>query len=442
MPSSTSVRLTVRGTDQTRAMLAGIRARLGLFASQVRTIGVASVAGLAGGVIALGAAIQRSAREFSVLGDRAAQAGTTADELTRLTSALDRAGVRGANLETITQGLARMAQTTGRTGVEGLRETLAEISSIGDEGARVRELSRVFGRTFGPGLAALVRQGPDALREGLEGVMAAMPGVNNRLVEAGDALADGFATARDGILRGIQSLLVELGTRIVGGTGMTARQLGAVIAAYARYYTDVIAAHMDELPAFAGSVLAEIGARIAHAIREWTGWLGDLGAFAGMGLDFLAGFASGEGYFEAAESAVAAWGESYEEQIARIRAARAGLLQGTEEQRAALERSLEAARNLDGSLAKLASGSAAGEGLADNLARALGPVRDAQATLASSYQAFRIAQHSGGAATPTDRAALDTAKNTATLARNSDRQTRLLERTVAALSDDRLYTLA
>lgn len=440
MPSKTSVVLTVRGVDATRAVFRRVRANVALMAARVRQMATVGAAGAG----ALTAAVAAAANSLSTLTDRAAQAGTTADELQRLTTALGVAGAKGANLETISQGLARMTQATGRTGLRGLQETLEEISRIGDEGGRIRELSRVFGRAFGPGLAAFVRNGPDQIRASLDTIVQAMPGVDNALADAGDALADGFSIARDGIMRSLQEMLVAIGNRIVGSTGYTARQLGAVIGAYARYYATTIAENLDDLPAYIGSLLDEIGARLGHKLREWTGWIGDLVAFIGKGFDFLGGVISGEGVEQSALAAELAATETYEDQLARIRAARRGLLRPTAEARESLEKSLAAAAKLDDALAALGGG--ATPNFSEGLAGALGPVRDAAAVLSGSYQAFRIASQRGlggsNGGISAERAASTTAQNTGRMVSSLDQLTRTAQRVYANLQGARpIYVL-
>lgn len=442
--SNTAVNLHINGVDRTRAVFATLQTRLRAVSARIRiAAGNATrilrntLVGATGAAIALGLAIVKAAQSFSTLSDRAAQAGTTADELSRLSTALAVAGAHGADIETITQGLAYMSRTTGRAGISGFRQTLEEISALGDEGARVRELSRVFGRYFGPGLAALVRQGPDALRAGLDGVLAAMPKLNDALVNTGDAIADGYAIARTGVLQQVQSLLVEIGNHIIGTTGKSARELGATIAAYARYYREVFSANLSTLPALIGNILDEIGARLGHKLREWAGWLGDLFALAQQGFDFIGGLLSGKGFAQSAEDATAKAAETYEEQLDRIRAQRAALLQGTEEQRAQLDADLAAAANLDDALSQLATGAV---GDFDG-GVALASAQRAAAVAANSYDAFKIASQDTGN-NPAQRAALQTADNTAATARDTARTARAVERLAAsASSGGTLYTL-
>ena len=454
-------------------MLAGVRARLGVFASQVRAATALAAQGLgvaAAASAGLGAAIVAASNSLSKLGDRAAQAGMTADELARLSTALKGAGARGADIESIAQGLARMAQTTGRTGLAGLRETLAEISQLGDEGARVRELSRVFGRSFGPGLAATVRQGPDALMEGFDGVLGMMPGLRNEAADMGDRIADGFQIAKDGVLRTVQTLLVEIGDRFFKKLGMTARGFGVLVAEYASVYGELILANLGplwdrisaavkNLPRLVTAGLVIIRAKIGDAVLDIGQKLGlVLAAIAAIQL--ATGNVVGAGILVAADVALAAGLDKLEAGVkeAKEKAAEAqkeidayfagarpfvGL---TDEQKQRIEDAEKKAKEINSAFDKFTSGRP-GSSLAGDIAAALGPVRDAQAVLAGSYQAFKIASQRGlggsNGGLSAERATLDTAKNTATLARNSERQLRATEKLASAVdSAGGLLTIA
>ena len=251
MASGTSVKVTLSGVDKTKQMLATARLRMVKFGAAVKASvlknvkqATMAVTALAGAAVGLGYALRRAAQDFSVLSDRAAQVGASADGLRRLSTALGVLGAGKADVETIATGLARMTKETGRVGIEGLKTTLSEISRIENEGQRVTELSRIFGRSWGPGLAVLVRQGPEALQKGLDGVMAAMPGLVKTSVDAGDDIADGFAIAGAGIKNGWESMLVELGRNILGRTKATGREVGATLGAYMTYYGQVIGANL------------------------------------------------------------------------------------------------------------------------------------------------------------------------------------------------------
>lgn len=472
MPSSTSVRLTVRGTDQTRAMLAGIRARLSLFASQVRAAGAAAASGLAAGLavstasaVALTTATVAAARSFGRLSDRAAQAGTTADELDRLAATLNAAGAKNADIETVSDALARMTKATGATGIAGFRETLATIAAIGDEGARVQELSRIFGRAFGPSMAAFVRQGPDALRTGLDGVMGDLTRVSNRAVSMGDEIADGFDIAKRGVLRAGQTLLVEIAGKVFGGIGKSARAVGVLVSEYASVYGEVALANVGPLwdriktavqniKPLIKSTLKLVLADIADFAQEAGNWLGlimaAIGAFhlatgnvVGAGIMAVNAAALAVG-LQALDDAAKEARESAEQERKKIRDIFAGappFVGLTDEQKKRLEDAKKKAAEIDEHMAALTSGTA-GAAFAENVGAGLGPLRDAQAILANTYEAFKIGRQGASGGTPTDRATLDTAKNTATMARNSTQQTRALEKLAAATtSAGTLYVL-
>lgn len=466
MPSSTSVRLTVRGTDQTRAMLAGIRARLGLFASQVRAAGAAAASGLATGLavstasaVALTTATVAAARAFGRLSDRAAQAGTTADELDRLAAALSVAGAKNANIETVSDALARMTKTTGAAGVAGFRETLATIAAIGDEGARVQELSRVFGRAFGPSMAAFVRQGPDALRRGLDGVMGDLSSISDRAVSMGDEIADGFDIAKRGVLRAGQTLLVEIAGKVFGGIGKSARAVGVLVSEYATVYGELALANVgplwDRIKAATKNLKPLIKSTLKLILADVEDFVRDVGEKLGLIMAAIAAFhvATGNlaaGGLMAAKAAALAVGlhalekaaddarasaAEEQEKIREIFADARPFVGLTDAQKKRLDDAEKKAAEINEHMKALTSGSAgdSGDSLADNVAGALAPLRDARAILANTYEAFKIGRQGATGGTPTDRATLDTAKNTAALARNSERQLRATEKLVTAL---------
>lgn len=467
MPSSTSVRLTVRGTDQTRAMLAGIRARLGLFASQVRAAGAAAASGLAAGLavstasaVALTTATVAAARSFGRLSDRAAQAGTTADELDRLATALNNAGAKNSNIETVSDALARMTKSTGATGISGFRETLATIAAIGDEGERVKELSRIFGRAFGPSMAAFVRQGPDALRAGLDGVMEDLSRVSNRAVAMGDEIADGFDIARRGVLRAGQTLLVEIAGKVFAGIGKSARGVGVLVSEYATVYGELALANIsplwDRIKAAVKNFVPLVKSTLKLVLADVADFVKDVGEKLGLIMAAVAAFHLATGNLvgagimgvkaaalavglEALDGAAKEARESAEAERQKIQEIFSGsrAWQGlTDEQQKRLDDAEKKAAEIDGHMASLTSGNA-GAAFAENVGAALAPLRDAQAVLAGSYQAFRIASQRGlggsNGGISAERAALDTAKNTATMARNSERQLRATEKLVTAL---------
>jgi len=245
-----------------------------------------SLLATAGAAAAIGYAIDRSAARLGALSDQAAQAGASADEITRLSLALREAGARGATVDALANAMARMAKTTGRSGMSGLRETLAEIAQLPDEAARVTAASNALGKSLGPQFAALVRQGPDVLLDSLDKITAAMPGVSDAVVAAGDDVADGMSTIREGIRNGWDSLLVSIGSSIASHFGEESfRALGLRVAAYVEYYASIAMQNLGplwehlkfwaaNLPRIFTAGLRAIGDAIKEFIIDKLGWIG------------------------------------------------------------------------------------------------------------------------------------------------------------------------
>ena len=393
-----------------------------------------SLLATAGAAAAIGYAIDRSAARFGALSDQAAQAGASADEITRLSNALQQAGVRSASVDTIANALGRMAKTTGRSGLAGLRETLAEIAALPDEAGRVAALSEKLGKALGPQFAALVRQGPDALLSSLDAVVAAMPGVSDAIVSAGDSVADGMSSIRAGIKNGWDELLVSVATSIAQHFGEGSfRQLGARVAAYVEYYANVAIQNLGplwdhlkfwatSLPRIFGAAFADIGdaiqehlsrgldtlGRFLPALRIYTRVFGALGNLSAGDLEgAIDTLANGNAPREAGSRLGAVLGEY-------TGRAWTG---ATEEAAARLAEKLEAAKHLDDAMDALSG--ALTPNLADaedDLAGLADPIADAEdaagklgkagasaakktasawksagAIMAGSYEALRIA---------------------------------------------------
>jgi hypothetical protein len=100
-------------------------------------------------------------------------------------------------MDSLAAAFGKMTKETGATGAKGFEESLAAIAAIGDEKGRVEALAATFGKALGSNLAPLVRQGPDAFRDGLAGVMAAMPAVTDAAIEAGGGVANALKMASE-----------------------------------------------------------------------------------------------------------------------------------------------------------------------------------------------------------------------------------------------------
>lgn len=461
MASGTSVKVTLSGVDKTKAMLATARLRMTKFGAAVKASvlhnvkqATVALAAMGAAAIGIGYALRKAAQDFSLLSDRAAQIGETSDRLQRLSTALGVLGAQKADVQSIATGLAKMTKETGRTGIEGLKQTLAEVSKLETEAERVSELSRVFGRAWGPGLAALVRQGPEALEKGLEGVMAAMPGLVEASVQAGDDIADGFAIAAAGVKNGWESMLVSLGRSILGKAKMTGREVGATVAAYMTYIGQVIG---DNLGTFLHNVkevfrlfrregeisgnfvadmilysLASIVEPVADLFRGI--WEGARGLFEGVVALFT------DDTWDAAWDRVGQRWEGYSQDWRTFYdAAHRDLLQLAEdnpfraygipaEAKRQLEETLKAVGSLEENVALAATGSVSSlldeaEDAGKDVGKAFGnELKDAAQVEANSYEALKIMRQDrarvfgNGGSTGGDRNA---AKQTADTARNT-----------------------
>ena len=211
----TQVQLQLRGQDQTGQAFASVAKRADkAFAALKQRAGMLK---LTAGVVGIAYAAKKAIDGMADLYTHAQRAGTSADSLNRITQALDTVNIAGANTDQISNAMARMAQVTGKVGEAGFKEVLANIAALGDEKDRLEELGRVFGRRFGRNLAPLVRQGPEALQEGLDGVMASMPELSSAGVDtaadvqtamshAGKTLKAAWWSALSSVLQGFKSV--------------------------------------------------------------------------------------------------------------------------------------------------------------------------------------------------------------------------------------------
>lgn len=238
---------------------------------------VASTAKLAAGFVAagaalataVGAAVVNSAKRLSALTDAAARAGTASSDLHKLSVVLSEVGVKASDIDSLAVAFQKMAANTGRVGMEGFKETLREISLLESEGERVEALQKAFGRT-GVQLAHLVRQGPDALSRGLDGMLASVVAVNDQIADSADGVADGYARVIDGLKVGWDTFVVSVAQKATQTTGKTSAQLGALIAARFAYWGELAAAYFDQATKFFRNCVSS-WRQDSEAFRVWLG---------------------------------------------------------------------------------------------------------------------------------------------------------------------------
>lgn len=194
MSVATEMVLSIMGQDKTAAAFSSVATRAGKASSSLKKALGFAVAGLS--VAGIAAAAKSAVNSMGNIADAAQKVGVSSEYLQKLSLSLDQVGIKGAaDVDTLASAFAKMAKNTGATGAMGFESTLASISAIGDESTRIQKLADVFGKELGANLAPLVRQGPDAFKDGLRGVMAAMPATTNKAIEMGDAISDGLKLA-------------------------------------------------------------------------------------------------------------------------------------------------------------------------------------------------------------------------------------------------------
>lgn len=194
MSIATEMVLSIMGQDKSAAAFSSVAGRANKVSSHLRKALGFAVAGLS--VAGVSAAVKSAVDGMGTIADAAQQAGVSSEYLQKLSMALDQVGIKGAgNVETLASAFLKMAKNSGATGAAGFESTLASVAAIGDEGGRIKKLAEIFGKDLGANLAPLVRQGPDAFREGLKAVMASMPAVSDKAVEMGDTISDAIKMA-------------------------------------------------------------------------------------------------------------------------------------------------------------------------------------------------------------------------------------------------------
>ena len=182
MAKSTQLNIKVKGVDQA----SGVFRRVGTTAKSI-AVGIGAVTAAAG---AAAYAVKASWDSMTKVGDLAAKAGTSADEIQRLTNAFSQLGIQGASTEQVAQALAVMRKNTGESGIEGFFNVLDKAK----KGGGIKELSEAFG-DFGLNLGPLLAGSSDALREVIRLQFAA----GNGAIEAATKANKAWSLFTDGV---------------------------------------------------------------------------------------------------------------------------------------------------------------------------------------------------------------------------------------------------
>lgn len=180
----------IKGVDESAGAFSSIEGRAAATSAQIRSM-------VGGAIAAAGAylsfrAIAGGVNELGHLSDVAQKTSTDVGELTRTAAAFSALGVN-MGVDQIGKAFDYMAKSTGRTGMEGFYQTLAELGKIPDVSDRAQAAMKVFGRS-GMEFMPLINAA-DTSVEALKTVANAIPGVPQAAANAGNAMSDamGFA---------------------------------------------------------------------------------------------------------------------------------------------------------------------------------------------------------------------------------------------------------
>lgn len=198
---SANLTMGVKGVDKTGAAFNSIKARAKVTGLQIKSMlgGALAFAGVGLGLKGLSDTISNLGK----LSDLAMKTGASVEDLTRMTTAFQVAGL-DIGVETLAKSFQYLEKNTGRKGSEGFFKTVEEIAKIEDPAKRGAEMVKNFGRS-GMELAPLINGGEEAVRKFRE-LASLMPGVSTAAANAGDDIAD----AQTVLGKGVQSLWMKV----------------------------------------------------------------------------------------------------------------------------------------------------------------------------------------------------------------------------------------
>lgn len=223
----------IKGVDKSAGAFGSIKGRAAATSAQIRSM-------VGGAIAAAGAylsfrAIAGGVNELGHLSDVAQKTSTDVGELTRTAAAFSALGVN-MGVDQIGKAFDYMAKSTGRTGMEGFYQTLAELGKIPDASERAQEAMKVFGESgmeFMPLLNAA-----DNTVEALQTVVNAMPAVPQSAADAGDAMSDAMGFAAKQVksiwLQGLGAICGWFDNEYKGGVREASLQAGNYMEYYAK----------------------------------------------------------------------------------------------------------------------------------------------------------------------------------------------------------------
>ena len=226
--NATKVTLNVVGINKTGKVFKEIAGGMASIGKSAALFSAAAVSGVA-------VAFAATARSLGHLSDVAMQAGVSADELTKMSAAMDMLGIKKAAPEELALAFQQMARTVGLTGMGGFKSAISAISQLGTEQERAQAAMAVFTETglqFMPLIEAAAKDGGKALEE----VIAGMPAVTQSAADAGDAVADAMSTMARGAKTAWQNACGEISQLLDGKFSGGVREAALKANAYIEYF--------------------------------------------------------------------------------------------------------------------------------------------------------------------------------------------------------------
>ena len=256
----------IRGVDKSAGAFASVKAKAAATGAQIKSM-------VGGAIAAAGAylgfqAIKGGIDELGRLSNVAQKANVSVDALTSATAAFGALGVQ-MNADSFAKSMSLLAKNTGRTGMEGFYQTIAEIGKIPDVSKRAEAAMKVFGKSgleFMP-LINAADEGVDALRT----VVAAMPKVSQAAANAGDGAADAMGFAANEVkslwLEGLGFLANKLNNDYTGDVRTAALTAGNALTYWTKLAVAKCITYWEKLKQ-AGRSFGEVFGAVIGATSE------------------------------------------------------------------------------------------------------------------------------------------------------------------------------
>lgn len=246
----TGIKLKVSAVDETARVFKRVASSaLGVAGAIAKWTAAAGI----GGVAAFTTAVAVASKKLSTLSDVAQAAGTTTEEITKLSTALGILGVKGSAPEELSLAFQRMTKATGAVGMEGFHKIVEEIAKLPTITERSAAAMQVFGRSgtqFMPIIEAAAKNGILALKD----LEAGIPGISQSAADAGDAFADSMDVMKAGAAKVWNEGLMKVASNIAGVFTEDVRTASLICAAQMEYLGRVAWEYMK--PFFSNSAKA------------------------------------------------------------------------------------------------------------------------------------------------------------------------------------------